>query len=207
MNFLSIILVLGIGGGWILLATLISFQFRHQVGWKRILPFVSSTLLIAGGGGFFASALSATGGLKQLADNFEWPAGYCTGVYTMPQGVHIVPLAPSGRIQIYSADWSFIKGWSIEGNGKPIDIVPAGGETFHVYSAAGPRHQLFDPQGSVLFEEKSESRLNQPQYTGQKLMVPTRWWLWIFSSPILSWLTGMAGMLILVQLHSKRRRR
>src|SRR3984957_4348023 len=69
-------------------------------------------LVLVGAGGFFAAALSATGIIK-LPSSYEWPAGYVRGGVTTADGKYIVPLMPSGRLQIYDSQWHFIRSWKV----------------------------------------------------------------------------------------------
>src|SRR5436853_384195 len=80
-------------------------------GWRRWLTITASCLMVVGAAGFFGTALSAAGGLNWLPSSFEWPVGYTGGVVSTSQGLHVVPHTPSGRVQEYDANWSFLTGW------------------------------------------------------------------------------------------------
>src|SRR5262249_50277691 len=107
MHVLPILLVVLIGGTFIISAALIPFSSERGRGWRRWLTTTASCLLVVGAAGFFGSALSAAGGLNWLPSSFEWPVGYASGVVSTPEGLHVVPHTPSGRVQVYDANWSF----------------------------------------------------------------------------------------------------
>ena len=90
----------------------------HKKNKKYTFLFSISCLFIAVGAmGFLGSMLSAVGGLNWLPDSFEWPAGYVDGVVYTNNGIYIVPLTPSGRVQLYDAEWKFIRGWHVDAGG------------------------------------------------------------------------------------------
>src|ERR1700690_1716213 len=66
----------------------------------KLIVWVMYLLILTGAGGFFAAALSAVG-ILNLPTSREWPAGYVRGVVTAEDGKYIVPLIPSGRVQVY----------------------------------------------------------------------------------------------------------
>src|SRR5262249_12353168 len=105
MQVLAIILVLSIGGVFILGCAWAPFASSGLRGWKRAVFFVGSGLAVIGSLGFFGNAFSDVGGLNWLPASFEWPCGYVSGVATTDSGLYVVPHTPSGRIQVYDADW------------------------------------------------------------------------------------------------------
>jgi hypothetical protein len=207
MAVLIIILLSVLIAGWIFLSVFGSFGAKGFSGWKLGPSLLARALLILGAVGFFGNGLSAAGGLNWLPPSFEWPAGYSRGVLTTPAGVHVVPLQPSGRVQIYDAGWKFLRGWHIEGSGKPLDLTPAGGETFHVFTAGSHWDFVFDTQGRMISKEKYGAT-SGPNFRndGEAMFVPTRLWLWVFSSPFLSFFTMMAGMglIMLIARHAPK---
>src|SRR5215831_20079947 len=111
MHVFSILLVVLIGGTVIVFAVLIPYSRDRGTGWRRWLTALASCLVVVGAAGFFGSGLSAVGGLNWLPNSFEWPVGYSGGILTTAEGLHVVPHTPSGRIQVYDADWTFRTGW------------------------------------------------------------------------------------------------
>lgn len=93
MKILSIVLILLIGGTFIVCAAATGFARRYESRWARIL---ASVLLAVGGTGFFGSALSAVGGINWLPRSFEWPVGYVGGIVSMRDGTYVVPHPPMG---------------------------------------------------------------------------------------------------------------
>ena len=120
----------------------------------------------------------------------------------MPDGRCVVPLVPSGKVQIYDSQWHFLRGWSVEAQGgefgvecssKEIEVLTARGE--HLYS--------FTDDGKLI----STSSLSEPYYslpkTGESVKVPTSQLLWVFSSPFLSMglaVIGFVGIALVKKL-------
>lgn len=121
MAALMIILLIFIIGAWIFVSAFGSFGAKGFSGWKLGPSLLARVLLILGAVGFFGNGLSAAGGLNWLPPSFEWPAGYTRGVVTTPAGMHVVPLQPSGRVQIYDAGWKFLRGWHIDS--LPLQVL------------------------------------------------------------------------------------
>jgi len=87
-------------GFWLFLAARgMARQFKQADRFKWIVAGMYFLIFI-GASGFFAAALSATGVFK-LPTSREWLAGYVSGVVTAADGKYIVPLVPSGRVQLY----------------------------------------------------------------------------------------------------------
>jgi len=151
-----------------------------------------------GGLGFFGTALSATGGLAWLPSNFEWPAGFATGILTMTDGKQVVPLTAAGRIQVYDSEWRFLKGWYVDAGGGIFKIRPKDNE-IEVITSRGRMRYLYAIDGSLLSQDSyaPQSYADFPT-PGRSAVVPTRWWLWLFSSPFYSWATGATGMILLI---------
>jgi hypothetical protein len=76
------------------------------------LVWIGGVFVVLGAAGFFGTALSSLGMVK-LPPSFEWPPGYVNGVVTSPSGLCIVPLDPSGRVQVYGSDWRYLRGWQV----------------------------------------------------------------------------------------------
>jgi hypothetical protein len=72
MYLLFILLVVLIGGTFIVCAALMPFSSERGRGWRRWLAIAASCLLVVGAAGFFGSALSAVGRKKH--DDYDRPA-------------------------------------------------------------------------------------------------------------------------------------
>ena len=159
-------------------------------------------LVLIGAGGFFAAALSSTGILK-LPSTYEWPAGYVRGVVTAPDGTHIVPLVPSGRLQIYDSQWHFIRGWNVDAGGGDFKVQCSSNAAIEIFTARSRNHYSFTQEGHLVSMEKSSEPFSSAPDEGQYVMVPTAPLLWVFSSPFLSWgvaFVGFAGLAILKKI-------
>lgn len=159
-------------------------------------------LILIGAGGFFAAALSATGVIK-LPPAYEWPAGYVRGVVSTGDGKHIVPLTPSGRLQIYDSHWHFIRGWNVDAGGGEFKVQCSSNDEVEVFTARGEHHYSFTQDGRLLSSEGLSQPFASPPNEGQSVVVPTSTLLWIFSSPFLSWgvaVVGFVGLAVLKKM-------
>jgi len=186
----------------IVLSLLITFAWSRSISrspspLKGVAKTVGIILMLTGAGGFLGGGLSAAGALNWLGDSFEWPAGYASGAITTSAGLHVVPLSPTGRVQIYDANWKFLRGWHIPRSGKPMHLTPTRGEQFHVLVAGSHMDYLFDIDGRLVSgKEYSSQDWQAAQHTGTAVAVPTHWWLLSFTDPSFSWITMMAGIVI-----------
>ena len=153
MHVMAIVIVALIGVGFVAAVVGIPFTSEALRG-RRSIYLVASALMLVGGLGFFGSGLSAFGGLNWLATSFEWPIGYSDGVVTTPEGVHVVSHDPSGRIQLYDANWRFIRGWHVDAAGGLLKVTSAGANRIEVITARGAWHYVFDMEGGLIFQEE-----------------------------------------------------
>ena len=128
-------------GFWLFLAARgMVREFKRADRFKWIVA-VMYFLILTGAGGFFAAFLSASGVLK-LPSYREWPAGYVRGVVTAADGKYIVPLIPSGRVQLYDPQWHFIRGWNLDAGGGDFKVECSPDGLIDVFTARGERHTL-----------------------------------------------------------------
>jgi hypothetical protein len=191
-------------GFWLFLAFRgMAREFKRPGPLKWIVGVMYFVILI-GAGGFFAAALSATGVLR-LPTYREWPAGYVRGVATAADGKYIVPLVPSGRVQIYDAQWHFIRGWNVDAGGGDFKVECSPDGLIEVFTARGERHYSFTEDGHLVASARILPETFASLPTGGSVVVPTQALLWIFSSPFLSWalaVVGFVGLAILKKLSS-----
>lgn len=194
---------------WSIWPFIVFFSEKRGKGWRSWVGFLGCWLMLIGGIGFFGSGLSAVGGLNWLPKSFEWPAGYVKGVFEDDQGWHIVPLTPSGRIQIYDAGWKFVKGWPVSSVGGTFRIKSCAGKQIEIFTARGNRDYVFDYDGKVPSQRNiSEENLDDSyRFGGISCVVPTRPLLWTFTSPMLSWISAVIGMTFLGIGTSKKKAR
>jgi len=204
MQLLSIIFITVIGATFLVFAVTASFTQRTVPLWRRLLAPIASALLILGAGGFFASAISATGGLNSLPPSFEWPVGRATGIVSLPDGTHIVPHTPSGRIQVYDRDWRFLRGWHVDAGGGTFKVNRIDPDRIEVVTARGQQRYVYTLDGNLLTTETYAPRsYSSFPESAESHVVPTKPWLWSFSHPFLSWGVGMLGMAVLVVVSKK----
>jgi hypothetical protein len=162
-------------------------------------------LVLVGAGGFFASALSATGIIK-LPSSYEWPVGYVRGVVTTADGKHIVPLMPSGRLQIYDTQWHFMRGWNVDAGGGDFKVECSSDGRIEVFTARGERHYSFTEDGHLVASTRILPETFASLPSDDSVVVPTPPLLWVFSSPFLSWglaVIGFVGLAILKKMGSR----
>jgi hypothetical protein len=170
--------------------------------WIFVVPFIVGLL---GASAFFAQALSAEGIIK-LPKLYEWPAGYATNVITMPDGKHVVPIVPSGRVQVYNPDWKFVCGWNVDAHGGDFKIAGAAPETIEVFTARGQQHFTFNESGDLLSSGSLADSYYSIPSSGRSLTVRTPLLLWPFSNPFVAVLvlTVGFGTLALVKKLTKK---
>lgn len=149
------------------------------------LVWVGGFFVVLGAAGFFGAALSSLGVVK-LPSSFEWPPGYVSGVVTTPSGLSIVPLEPSGRVQVYGSDWRYLRGWQVAAEGGPFKIVISHPEKIEVYTLRGSHHLTYSETGKLLTTETYTQPYDSVHNAGHSQAVPTFPLLWPFSSPFLS---------------------
>jgi hypothetical protein len=177
------------------------FKWGHRSNW--FIGLMGLFVLI-GASGFFGAGMSAVGFLK-FPNSFEWPAGNVCGVKRTTDGKYVVPLVPSGRVQIYDADWRFLRGWHVGAHGGDFKVeCPATGG-IEVYTGRGQHHYSFTENGELI-SATTYSGADSPQDSGSCVVVPTSLLGWIFSSPFISWgvaVTGWVGLWIFKKLKSR----
>lgn len=181
---------------WIALA--VREVFRQSRAGKRLrwLVLFGGFLLVTGALGFFGSALLAVG-MVRLPSSIEWPPGYVDGVITTPSGLQFVPLEPSGRVQVYDANWRYLRGWQVNAGGGDFKLVASRPGKIEVYTSRQKHHFIYSESGELLTSESYGVTYDSVPNGGRSLNVPTSPLLWPFSSPFLSWGLAVIGMLVL----------
>jgi hypothetical protein len=161
-------------------------------------------LVIIGACGFFGSGMAAVGILK-IPKWFEWPAGNVCGIQTTNDGNHVVPLVPSGRVQIYDANWHFLHGWQVGAHGGDFKLECRASGRIEVYTGRGNQHYSYTENGDLISATTYSESDSPRNSAGSCVVVRTSPLGWVFSSPFFSWGTaviGIAGLAILKKLKS-----
>lgn len=198
MHVLPIIIVLSLGGMIIAACVWAPFSSSRLQGWTRAGLSAGSGLAVIGAVGLFGGALSTAGGLNWLPSSIEWPAGYVQGVVSTQNGLYIVPLTHCGRIQVYDADWKFVRGWSVDARGGTFKLRSAGPDRIEVFVVRGQWRYVFDEHGELIsngtYAPESYSSFD---CAGQSVVVPTSAWLWVFTHPAISWSALFVGLVVI----------
>jgi hypothetical protein len=198
---LSLDLVIFVGL-WLFLATrAMAREFKRSSRLKWIMA-VLYFLVVVGVSGFLATALSAVGVLE-LPPSREWPAGYVRGVVTTANGKYIVPLVPSGRIQIYDPQWHFIRGWNVDAGGDNFKVQYSPEGVIEVVTEKKARHYSFTEDGHLVAPQRIPRETFSSLPTGETVVVATPPLLWVFSTPFLSLgvaVIGSIGLAILKKI-------
>ena len=192
MHNLFGVLIALFAASWLFLAARGMTKELKASGLTKWIKGMMYLLILIGAGGFFAAALSATGIFK-LPTSYEWPAGYVRGAVTAGDGKHIVPLMPSGRLQIYDSQWHFIRGWNVDASGGDFKAWCSSDGVIEVFTARGQRHYSFTQDGHLISSGTFSEPFSSLPIEGQSVVVPTSPLLWIFSSPFLSWAVVVVG--------------
>ncbi len=198
MHPLPILLVLLILAGAVVCVAAALRTRRKQRGRVRAWTAAGGTFLAAGIVGFLGTALAGAGGLGWLPSSFEWPVGLAAGVVVTGDGF-LVPHQPSGRLQVYDADWDFVRGWWVDAGGGSYKITAVDDGEIEVVTARGNRRYRFDLEGRLRWTEVyvHGGAYDAFPELGELHLVPTAPWLWAFSHPFFSLATAGLGMVML----------
>ena len=141
----------------------------------------------------------ASGGLRRVSSNFEWPVGSAKGVLIMPNKELVVPLEAIGRIQIYDANTKFLRGWWVDGGKGGIKFKLAGTNMFEAWITRDDARYLYDLDGHLHFQGTYQLKdWNDLPLQSEPASIPTSWWLWSFEGPFHSWITMIIGGLFII---------
>ena len=127
----------------------------------------------------------------------ELPVGFVNGVVSTKDGYFVVPHTPFGRVQIYDRDWKFVRGWNVDASAGTFSLFVTDTNRIHVVTARRQKHFEFDLNGKLLTETTyAETGTNYSSFKmgGDAYVVPTPWFLWVFSSPLFSWSSAALGL-------------
>jgi len=165
---------------------------KKNFGWAVLL---FGSLAVVGAIGFFGQMLLAIDVIK-IPPSVELPAGYVKGVIATQEGLNVVPLEPSGRLQVYDRDWHFLRGWHIDAGGGSFKVLSTRPGTIEVFTGRRHHHFTYSENGELLASETpfGES-LSSIENGAIETTVPTKLLLWPFSSPFLSGLLVFIGVM------------
>lgn len=129
-------------------------------------------------------------------DSFEWPVGYVSNVISTQSGQHIVPDNASGRIQLYTPDWQFIRGWNVDGAYHDFKLTSFNEDTkqIEVITEPGNLKYSYDINGKLLSKESYAPATYDsfPDMGTWHSFPPQFWWLAPVNNPMIAW-----GMMVI----------
>jgi hypothetical protein len=165
---------------------------------RRVIANMGFALMIYGGNAFMIQALAATGMFMSIPSHWNLPMGYGSCVRDNQQQQFCVSTA--GRVQKYSAEGRFIKGWFIEAFGGSAKIRKGAEGTIQLISSRRGMVYTFDDDGNLLSAEANiprrlfERTKEKRRYvsTSLLLMPLTHPWLAVFTMLLGKLLAGLA---------------
>lgn len=204
MHVFGTCLVLLIGGAFVTVPLAGVWRCWRKTGARRWVEAVGLILVALGGAGFFGIAFSAVGGLSWLPRTFEWPVGSASGILSLADGKHVVPVQAPDRVQVYDANWKFLRGWYVDAHAGWFDLRPAGTDKFEVRTARGQLRYVYALDGTLLSQGTYElGAYDHSPAASESARIPTPLWLWALTSPAYSWGVIMAGG-VLVYLSTRK---
>ena len=175
----------------------------------KALPYALCGLVFAVGMMLFLLPLLVNVKPALLSDSFEWPAGYSQNVITTSDGRHIVPNIPADRIQIYSPDWHFIRGWNLPDPNMSFIVMPFIEDTQQIEVVAHTAGRgsdttrmsatyRFAVNGKLLSRETgpfSRAAYDSLPASGASLWVPTPFWLLPLANPAIAWVICVVAVM------------
>lgn len=195
---LGALIILAIGSAGLIMGGLLMAAWFVVPGWRRWPFLLGGFMLTVGVAGFCGQGFSAAGGLNWLPQSFEWPAGSVDGAITTQNDLRVVPTT-AGRVQVYDADWNFLRGWHIgPGATGAFSLRPLAGNHFEIITARGNYRYQYDTDGELISQGTYDPEdYDALTHFGEPAVVPTAWWLRPFSSPIIAGLIMAAGLGVL----------
>ena len=182
---------------WIVQAIRLAFS-KEKSWWKFGLNLVASSCLIVGAFGFFGSALSSTGAMNWLPDSFEWPVRGSDNALQLPDGEYVVPHTASGRVQIYGADLTYIRGWTINASGGVFALAPSQEANFYIFTARNDKKYEYDVLGNLVSSTNYRGPYPAEHNSHQSIKLDVSPFLWPFTDPFAAWLFAALGIALAI---------
>lgn len=190
----GVLVIAGFALAGVLILGLISSIARKQQGRARIFGILGAAFIGYGVASFFAPSLA-----RFVPSFIEWPIGWAGDVATFPSGVRVVAHHPTNRVQVYDADWRFVRGWYADAGAGPYRSIAALSDgTVEIVTNRLDRRYVFDLDGRLV--ESGPAPRETPQdgwhlHLGK--WVPTWPWLLPLSHPFIAFATAPVGLVIL----------
>jgi hypothetical protein len=208
-DLLTVLLLILMGGAFLAVSVMGVWNSRKEAGARRWLMTVGWVFVAIGATGFFGSAFLAVGGLRWWRLNFEWPMGFAKGIVKTPDGFFVVPHTPTGRVQVYDANWKFQRGWFVDASAGTFKLGLESSNKIEIITARRQMRYVYALDGTLL-TQTTYSPKNYGDFApaSEASFVPTRWWLWSFTGPFYSWsVAAIGGGLLFTAERIKRRRK
>ena len=188
MTFHSLLLLLTfgvfgllLGGLMIVLSVRVPKRFftaEFDLGWRRGPLFLGGVMFVVG----VIALVVPPVWLELLSETDEYPVGRAQSLITTQNGLRVVATNVGARLQVYDAEWNFLRGWDFDSHaGSNVALRPLANDEFEVLTLKGSRRYAYNTNGELIstgtypWEEFATS-------SGKSAVVPTPWWLWVFTS-------------------------
>lgn len=187
-----------LGSGIIYVAISGLFTY-HKKTKKYLVEKLGYFFVLIGALGFFCTGFSALGGMNWLPKSFPWPVKYTWNATKANTDIYVVPIPPSGRIQLYDNNLKFIRGWPVEAFGGSFKINVSKENNINVYTSRGQRHYIFNLNGDLISQKIYTPKAYDSFYGGMvNLSLPVSPFLLVFTHPFYSWIIVVLGLIILI---------
>lgn len=173
--------------------------YQHKkLSWRTPFQLLCSLMFVVGCLGFVGGVSESVHGFINNK-HFEWPVGTTKEAQQFSSGVYVVPVRASGRVQLYTQDLNFIRGWNPHTNGHIFELILSepvdGGDTFTVYVEATNIASRYTVEGRLLFAQRVSKTPNLKARETRTVTVPTPFYLKSFASMPLSWGLALVGLM------------
>jgi hypothetical protein len=188
MKWVLVVVVLCAAGCFVYGYTLEATKLlRRGQPWRVAVFFLAVLVTLYAMVGFFAPLLANFGVLNRWG-SYEWPVGYAYYVMEARDGTIVVLQSLAARVQIYNSNLHFLRGWPASGQ---VGFVQTTSGEIEIHEINRLHETVYNLDHQLLWQKDYSSRELLPHLQvpwGQGRWIPTKWWLWPYSSPAYAWL-------------------
>ncbi|MCH6258805.1 hypothetical protein MLD52_19760 [Puniceicoccaceae bacterium K14] len=197
MDTFGILIGLGFVGG--VIYNVIRIMGKKKSRRHAVMSLIAGVLLLIGAVSFFSTPLASI-----LPKEIEWPIGYANQIFRNSKGEIFAVDTTIQRIQTYSEEWIFLRGFSVDARGGVFKVRNEGNGRLRVFTARGNKELVYSQGGELLetWDYRPKPYDKFPS-SGRSGIVPTPLYLIPFASPFLGWLIVAVGGGILMLLNKE----